>query len=161
VILGKRPETLWRMRNGTDLDRLAAFAGRIDRSVRMRFAAGLASEPLLLEPFPGDPEGRNWSAGFVEGLLGSRALEEVEQRDPELVQRLRPLILLAGASDPISEAESETIVDELPALALGIHRLLAGRGVATSAAAPRAKVGRNDPCPCGSGKKYKHCCGRS
>ena len=30
---------------------------------------------------------------------------------------------------------------------------------------PRAKqqvpkVGRNDPCPCGSGKKYKHCHGR-
>jgi preprotein translocase subunit SecA len=22
------------------------------------------------------------------------------------------------------------------------------------------KVGRNDPCPCGSGKKYKHCHGR-
>ncbi|NLV91830.1 MAG: preprotein translocase subunit SecA [Firmicutes bacterium] len=22
------------------------------------------------------------------------------------------------------------------------------------------KVGRNDPCPCGSGRKYKHCCGR-
>jgi SEC-C motif-containing protein len=22
------------------------------------------------------------------------------------------------------------------------------------------KVGRNDPCPCGSGKKFKHCCGR-
>jgi len=22
------------------------------------------------------------------------------------------------------------------------------------------KTGRNDPCPCGSGKKYKHCCGR-
>jgi preprotein translocase subunit SecA len=22
------------------------------------------------------------------------------------------------------------------------------------------KVGRNDPCPCGSGKKYKHCCGK-
>jgi len=27
-------------------------------------------------------------------------------------------------------------------------------------AAPRAAVGRNDPCPCGSGKKYKKCCGR-
>jgi len=29
--------------------------------------------------------------------------------------------------------------------------------------APRVagkKVGRNDPCPCGSGKKYKHCCGK-
>ena len=23
------------------------------------------------------------------------------------------------------------------------------------------KVGRNDPCPCGSGKKYKNCCGKS
>ena len=23
-----------------------------------------------------------------------------------------------------------------------------------------AKVGRNDPCPCGSGKKYKECCGK-
>jgi preprotein translocase subunit SecA len=22
------------------------------------------------------------------------------------------------------------------------------------------KIGRNDPCPCGSGKKYKHCCGQ-
>ena len=22
------------------------------------------------------------------------------------------------------------------------------------------KVGRNDPCPCGSGKKYKNCCGK-
>jgi len=37
------------------------------------------------------------------------------------------------------------------------------------AAAPRqeqvrregAKVGRNDPCPCGSGKKYKKCCGKA
>jgi len=22
------------------------------------------------------------------------------------------------------------------------------------------KIGRNDPCSCGSGKKYKHCCGK-
>ena len=25
---------------------------------------------------------------------------------------------------------------------------------------PGAKIGRNDPCPCGSGKKYKHCHGQ-
>ncbi|RLE08542.1 preprotein translocase subunit SecA [Candidatus Aerophobetes bacterium] len=25
----------------------------------------------------------------------------------------------------------------------------------------RIKIGRNDPCPCGSGKKYKYCCGRN
>ena len=23
------------------------------------------------------------------------------------------------------------------------------------------KIGRNDPCPCGSGKKYKNCCGKA
>jgi preprotein translocase subunit SecA len=31
------------------------------------------------------------------------------------------------------------------------------RSVASGAS---GKVGRNDPCPCGSGKKYKHCCGK-
>ena len=25
----------------------------------------------------------------------------------------------------------------------------------------RPKVGRNDPCPCGSGRKYKKCCGKT
>jgi len=29
-----------------------------------------------------------------------------------------------------------------------------------SRVAPAARVGRNDPCPCGSGRKYKKCCGR-
>jgi len=29
---------------------------------------------------------------------------------------------------------------------------------AAAAIPPGAKIGRNDPCPCGSGKKYKHCC---
>jgi len=24
----------------------------------------------------------------------------------------------------------------------------------------QVKAGRNEPCPCGSGRKYKHCCGR-
>ena len=24
----------------------------------------------------------------------------------------------------------------------------------------KKKIGRNEPCPCGSGKKYKHCCGK-
>ena len=26
---------------------------------------------------------------------------------------------------------------------------------------PEQKIGRNDPCPCGSGKKYKNCCGKN
>jgi len=31
---------------------------------------------------------------------------------------------------------------------------------AQAAAESLPRVGRNDPCPCGSGKKYKHCHGR-
>jgi tetratricopeptide (TPR) repeat protein len=36
------------------------------------------------------------------------------------------------------------------------------RGLSSKAAPPaEGKVGRNDPCPCGSGKKYKKCCGQN
>ncbi len=35
----------------------------------------------------------------------------------------------------------------------------AGPPIVTSAVRNHPKVGRNDPCPCGSGKKYKKCCG--
>jgi len=40
----------------------------------------------------------------------------------------------------------------------------ASRGGSTTKQAEKIegkKVGRNDPCPCGSGKKYKHCCGQN
>lgn len=30
-----------------------------------------------------------------------------------------------------------------------------------TAVQPAKKPGRNDPCPCGSGRKFKHCCGRA
>jgi preprotein translocase subunit SecA len=35
-----------------------------------------------------------------------------------------------------------------------------GNGGSSPVKRKTPKVGRNDPCPCGSGKKYKHCCGR-
>jgi len=38
--------------------------------------------------------------------------------------------------------------------------LLPPKKEAEAALIPFEKVGRNDPCPCGSGKKYKKCCGR-
>jgi uncharacterized protein YecA (UPF0149 family) len=47
----------------------------------------------------------------------------------------------------------------LPMTLLGLYasvRLEARRRPARS-----TKVGRNEPCPCGSGKKYKRCCGSS
>ena len=34
-------------------------------------------------------------------------------------------------------------------------------GSSTKPARTPTKVGRNDPCPCGSGKKYKKCCGKA
>jgi len=40
-------------------------------------------------------------------------------------------------------------------------QLLAKTKIAeNSTAKPKTRIGRNDPCPCGSGKKYKKCCGR-
>ncbi len=35
-----------------------------------------------------------------------------------------------------------------------------GKGKPTTVRRAQPKVGRNEPCPCGSGKKYKSCCGR-
>ena len=35
-----------------------------------------------------------------------------------------------------------------------------GQSVTKKPAKAAQKVGRNDPCPCGSGKKYKNCCGK-
>ncbi len=35
-----------------------------------------------------------------------------------------------------------------------------GRIITETVTRSAPKVGRNDPCPCGSGKKYKQCCGR-
>lgn len=34
-----------------------------------------------------------------------------------------------------------------------------GRQINPQQAQAKSKIGRNDPCPCASGKKYKHCCG--
>jgi len=45
-----------------------------------------------------------------------------------------------------------------PALELLLAKMPASKGRAASRA-PRKKVGRNDPCPCGSGRKYKKCHG--
>ena len=51
--------------------------------------------------------------------------------------------MVAGGDDLVSEVNAEVSQEEK------------SRPVRTG-----PKVGRNDPCPCGSGKKYKKCCGR-
>ena len=45
-------------------------------------------------------------------------------------------------------------------VAEGIVATIAGDGSVKKQPRKVQKIGRNDPCPCGSGKKYKQCCGR-
>jgi len=58
--------------------------------------------------------------------------------------------------DEIRRTCAEDIPHVLPALRK-FAQIRAGNGADTPR--PSRKVGRNEPCPCGSGKKYKHCCG--
>ncbi len=42
----------------------------------------------------------------------------------------------------------------------GEWKYVAGNIITETVKRDGAKIGRNDPCPCGSGKKYKKCCGK-
>jgi preprotein translocase subunit SecA len=57
----------------------------------------------------------------------------------------------------VSITQKETPKPESP-MAKAVPR--SGNGSRQKTATGSKKIGRNDPCPCGSGKKYKHCCGR-
>jgi preprotein translocase subunit SecA len=59
-------------------------------------------------------------------------------------------------SAPTETGEVETTLD---AQTVGLAKS-ATASAAAAAAASMARVGRNDPCPCGSGKKYKQCHGK-
>ena len=65
--------------------------------------------------------------------------------------------------EPISPEKREEVIAHMAAGLLGAYRFQ--RTAAGQREWPRErsrdapKVGRNDPCPCGSGKKYKKCCG--
>ena len=67
--------------------------------------------------------------------------------------------------EPISPEKREEVIVHMAAGLLGAYRYFREhRQISASAhrSEPRRnapKVGRNDPCPCGSGKKYKRCCG--
>jgi len=84
-----------------------------------------------------------------------RMMEEIKWDIVQRVFKMQPDEYSAAAIDAI-EREKEKELEELQ---LGGAGGSAEEGPKPSRrAAP--KVGRNDPCPCGSGKKYKHCCGR-
>jgi len=99
------------------------------------------------------------------------------QRDPLVEYKKEGLRLFKE----MNEAVSDQIIKILPNIGAGAyqrqeqelkdtqkHMIMAGGGVedkdGNKASSPvvvkkENKVGRNDPCPCGSGKKYKKCCG--
>jgi len=93
---------------------------------------------------------------YVEGTLAFNADENGNVTSVEQVE-------LARADEP--EVSEETEEQEAPALNLR-HKTdpaaMGDGGVSEDEtdAAQAPRIGRNDPCPCGSGKKYKKCCGR-
>jgi preprotein translocase subunit SecA len=76
--------------------------------------------------------------------------EQLEQAAEDLEDRAERIANVTYSA-PTETGGVETVLDERTA-----------RQIATAAIAKAAipRVGRNDPCPCGSGKKYKHCHGK-
>ncbi len=66
----------------------------------------------------------------------------------------------AGQSSQHAVAESVYEAQRQAALDMSRQSQMAREGAVKTIVREVPKVGRNDPCPCGSGKKYKKCCGR-
>jgi|SRR5690606_22448180 len=73
-----------------------------------------------------------------ENLLNELEVEEKEQAVDEAVAALPDTVLAIAAYWRMSELEKKSVSTDLHSM---------------------ARPGRNDPCPCGSGKKFKKCCG--
>jgi preprotein translocase subunit SecA len=97
--------------------------------------------------------------GLREGVTAQLMRVEIVQQQPEAVPELPPM--------QASHVNPNTGEDEM-ALAAAGAQTLARAGITPKPAAERkpndpsswGKVGRNEECPCGSGKKFKHCHGR-
>lgn len=110
-----------------------------------------------------------WCEGYV---AGSR-LDPVWRADEQGVFLLVPFAVLSGQFDLTGEEDDTGAIIEDPSAHIekyranlrsyvrGIHDVWsdARRELVTNRTVRRAaKIGRNDPCPCGSGQKYKKCC---
>ncbi len=63
------------------------------------------------------------------------------------------------SEDDIEKAAGKFMKREQVAMPTSLN--LEGDAAPVNRTVKKVKVGRNDPCPCGSGKKYKKCCGRN
>jgi uncharacterized protein len=134
--------------------------------------------PLLLEDEQGVSHGNDWANGFLRGMELRREDWGPLIDDEENGGSLVPIFALAHEHDPDPELRSydkpisaelrEKLIVGVAAGVMQIYRYFETRRMMTAvpltAGTPYRrqipKVGRNDPCPCGSGKKYKQCCGR-
>lgn len=118
-------------------------------------------------------DGEMWAYGYMCGIELCRKQWQSFFDDPNGLAALRPIHLL-GSDDVTSEEESltetpkqrEELSRQIPASVAWIYRYwLPYRQaihvckLATTIQRDQPKFGRNDPCPCGSGLKFKKCCG--
>lgn len=116
--------------------------------------------------------GEEWLEGFVQGLdLWPDDWEDGVA--PEAATAVRDALdeaLAPWGEDGADGADADTRLQWLADLGEAVNDIFAhwrDQGIAAPAvlaveapAAPTpAAAGRNEPCPCGSGRKYKHCCG--
>jgi uncharacterized protein len=138
--------------------------------------SGDAFMPLLLEDEHGVSHANDWARGFMCGMELRREDWTPLLDDEDHGGSLIPILALAHEHDPdpamrpykepISAELREKLIVGAAAGVMAIHqyfeaqRLMpGGDSLAYRRVAP--KVGRNDPCPCGSGKKFKHCCAKT
>ncbi len=101
-------------------------------------------------------------------LVAPKRVLEIQRRQAEIERRKREMEEKAAAAHQVILGNCEK--SEKPnAVTLALKREQvakpvepAGDGTMSTnrTVVKKNKVGRNDPCPCGSGKKYKKCCGR-
>ena len=126
--------------------------------------------PLLLKAEDGVAHGNDWARGFMRGMHMRHDGWAELVNDEEHGGCLIPMMMLCHEHDedpemrpePISAEKREEIIVHMAAGLLGAYRYFREhRQISIRTSEPRRapKVGRNDTCPCGSGKKYKRCCG--
>jgi len=121
-----------------------------------------------MEHFGEAPAGEQWADGFLAGIdLRADAWQPIFD-DRRADQAVFPILALA--SDAPDEAREHLTADvrrstleQLPTLLQMIAAYWRSplRRFPRREPARSTKVGRNEPCPCGSGKKFKKCCGSS
>ena len=150
---------------------IGAIMGRYNEILRVLATDPEAYAPLFWEDADGEVIAADWAEGFAEAIRLRPAAWRPLIEDREACIMLMPILALCGdheagsplAPDPEQDAAllAET-PDHIPTCVVGIDAFWKDRRGQSRMGAGRAKspkVGRNDPCPCGSGRKYKRCCG--